>query len=336
MTPTFDTPFCRLVGVRLPIVQAPIGGLATPELAAAVSEAGGLGMLALTWTDLDGVASSIARTRAMTTQPFGVNLILEWPQEERLRRCLDAGASVVSFFWGDPAPLISIAHDGGALVMHTAGSVDEAKRAVDAGVDIVVAQGWEAGGHVRGSVATMALVPAVVDAVAPTPVVAAGGIGDGRGIAAVLTLGASAAWLGTRFVMTDEVRAHPRYRELLAAATVDSTAHTSLFDGAWPDAPHRTLRNSTVMAWERAGRPPSGERPGEGDQLAVDPDGGTVTRYDSASPRADLEGDVEAMSLWAGQSVGLVHESRPVREVIETLASEAADALRTAGSAVSG
>jgi nitronate monooxygenase len=90
------------------------------------------------------------------------------------------------------------------------------------------------------------------------------------------------------------------------------------------------------MAWERAGRPPSGERPGEGDQLAVDPDGGTVTRYDSASPRAELEGDVEAMSLWAGQSVGLVHESRPVREVMEMLASEAADALRTAGSAVSG
>jgi nitronate monooxygenase len=166
-------------------------------------------------------------------------------------------------------------------------------------------------------------------------VVAAGGIGDGRGLAAVLTLGASAGWLGTRFVMTTEVAAHPRYRELLAGASETSTVHSSLFDGGWPDAPHRTLRNSTIDAWEAAGRPSSGQRPGEGDRLATDPAGETVSRYDSTSPRAVLDGDIEAISLWAGQSVGLIDDVRPVREVVETLAGEAAAALGIAAGSVS-
>ncbi len=164
-------------------------------------------------------------------------------------------------------PWSSIAHEGGAIVLHTVGDVAEARRAVDAGVDVIVAQGWEAGGHVRGEVATMALVPAVVDAVAPIPVVAAGGIGDGRGLAAVLMLGASAGWLGTRFVMSAEAPALPPYRDRLAAADATSTVYSSVFDGGWPDAPHRTLRNSTIEMWEAAGRPPPGERPGEGETI---------------------------------------------------------------------
>lgn len=334
MALTFDTAFCRLVGIPLPIVQAPIGGLATPELASAVSEAGGLGMLAMTWTDVEDVDAILARMADLTDRPFGVNLILQWPQEERLRRCLDAGARIVSFLWGDPAPLVPIAHEAGAIVMHTVGSAAEARRVVDAGVDVVVAQGWEAGGHVWGEVATLALVPAVVDAIAPIPVVAAGGIGDGRGLAAVLALGASAGWLGTRFVMTSETAAHPRYLELLAAAAETSTVHLSLFDGGWPDAPHRTLRNSTVETWEAAGRPASGQRPGEGDTLATDPAGERVPRYSSVSPRAELEGDIEALSLWAGQSVGLVHDVRPIRDVIQSLAEETAAALGAAMSSV--
>jgi nitronate monooxygenase len=289
----------------------------------------------MTWTAPDEIEATLGRTAALTDKPFGVNLILRTEQEERLRRCLGGGARIISFFWGDPAPLVPIAHAAGALVMHTVGSAAEARRVVDAGVDIVVAQGWEAGGHVWGDVATLALVPAVVDAVAPTPVVAAGGIGDGRGLAAVLTLGASAGWLGTRFVMTTEVAAHPRYRELLADAAETSTLHSSLFDGGWPDAPHRTLRNSTIGMWEAAGRPPPGQRPGEGDRLATDPTGDAVARYDSTSPRAALDGEIEALSLWAGQSVGLVDDVRPIREVVETLAAEAVAALELATTSVS-
>ena len=335
MALSFDTAFCRLVGVPLPIVQAPIGGLATPEVAAAASEAGALGMLALTWAEPDDIDVRLRRMRELTDRPFGVNLILRTEQEERLRRCLDGGARLFSFFWGDPAPLIPIAHEAGALVMHTVGSAEEARRLVDAGVDIVVAQGWEAGGHVWGDVATLPLVPAVVDLVGrDVPVVAAGGIGDGRGLAAVLALGASAGWLGTRFVASAEAQTHPRYRELLLAASEASTYHGTVFDVGWPDAPHRALRNGTIDAWLEAGAPPSGQRPGEGEALATDAEGTPVVRYQSTSPRAELTGDIDDLSLWAGQSVGLVHEILPIREIVEGIAAEAAAVLRATASTV--
>jgi NAD(P)H-dependent flavin oxidoreductase YrpB (nitropropane dioxygenase family) len=332
---TFDTAFCRLLGVPLPIVQAPIGGLATPGLAAAASEAGALGMLALTWAEPEDIDTKLAEMRERTERPFGVNLIVRIEQEERLRRCLDQGVRLFSFFWGDPSALIPIAHQGGALVMHTVGSAEEARRAVDAGVDIVVAQGWEAGGHVWGGVATMALVPAVVDAVGNgIPVIAAGGIADGRGLAAVLTLGASAGWLGTRFAASTEAQSHPRYRELLLAAAETSTYHGTVFDGGWPDAPHRTLRNRTIEAWLDAGSPPSGRRPGEGEVLATDAGGKEVLRYQSTSPREELSGDIDALSLWAGQSVGLVHEILPVREIVGRIAAEAAAVLEREAASV--
>ena len=325
--PTFDTPFCRLADVRIPIVQAPIGGLAVPALAAAVSEAGGLGMLSVTWDEPGEIDRKIRETQALTDRTFGVNMILEWPQEDRLRRCLDAGVRIVSFFWGDPSSLIPIAHEAGALVLHTVGNAEEARRVVDSGVDVVVAQGWEAGGHVWGEVSTMALVPAVVDAVGPVPVVAAGGIGDGRGLAAVLALGADAGWLGTRFVMAAETPSAPVYRQMLAAAGEGGTVHSSLFDVEWPDAPHRTLRNSTFERWEAAGRPPTGHRPGEGDVIATSENGEPIVRYESASVQAGLRGDIEAMSLWAGQSVGVIHEVLPAGEIVRRLAEEAAAAL---------
>ena len=175
----------------------------------------------------------------------------------------------------------------------------------------------------------MPLIPRVVDAVAPKPVVAAGGIGDGRGLAAALALGASAGWLGTRFVMTTEVLAHARYRELLAAATETSTEHSSLFDVGWPDAPHRTLRNSTFKRWDAAGRPSPGSRPGEGDVVGRYPDGTEVVRYASSSPKADMAGEIEATSMWAGQSVGLIETIKPAGDVVRELAEEAARALRS-------
>src|SRR6185503_5154960 len=188
------------------------------------------------------------------------------------------------------------------LVLVTVGSAAEARRMVDVGVDAIVAQGWEAGGHVLGEVATLPLVPAVVDAVAPVPVVAAGGIADGRGLAAVLMLGAAGAWIGTRFLAAEEAAIHPRYRERILSATETDTVYTELFDGGWPDAPHRVIRNKTFDTWEAAGRPPSGDRPGEFEEIGRLPDGRQVLRYQSYTPGATVEGDVDAMSLWAGQS----------------------------------
>ncbi len=207
---------------------------------------------------------------------------------------------------------------------HTVSTAKEARHAVECGVDVVVAQGWEAGGHVRGTVATMPLIPAVVDAVGSVPVMAAGGIADGRGFAAALALGACGAWIGTRFLASNEVAIHPHYRERLLAATEDDTVYLEeLFDIGWPRAPHRVLRNSTVAAWESAGRPTTGTRPGEGEVVATSKSRGPIVRYRSYTPGADAEGDIDALSLWAGQSVALIHKVQPAAEIVREIVSEA-------------
>jgi NAD(P)H-dependent flavin oxidoreductase YrpB (nitropropane dioxygenase family) len=323
------TALCERLGIELPIIQAPMGGVVGPTLASAISNAGGLGMLSPWRADIDTVRGQIRETRALTSGPFGVNLNLEFPQEERLAACLDEGVPVISFFWRDPSSFVPRAKAGGAIVMHTVGSASDAKRAVNCGVDIVIAQGWEAGGHVRGTVATMPLIPAVVDAVSPAPVVAAGGIADGRGLAAALALGAGGAWIGTRFLISHEAAVHPRYRERLLRANENDTVFLeNLFDVRWPNAPHRTLRNQTVEAWEAAGRPPTGKRPGEGEVIAKSELSGPIVRYQSCAPNTDTEGDIDALPLWAGQSVGLVSKRQSAGEIIREIADEARLILR--------
>ena len=297
-----------------------MGGAAVPALAAAVSNAGGLGTVALTWVADAGAV--VRATAALSERPFGGNLVLESDQHRRLDEALEAGLRVVSLTWGDPTPYVERVHDAGGLLMHTVSSADEARRAAASGVDVIVAQGWEAGGHVRGTVATLPLVPAVVDAVAPTPVIAAGGIGDARGVAAVLALGAQGAWLGTRFLLADEAPVHAEYRRrLIESAETDPQWYANLYDGGWPNAPHRALRNSTAEAWEAAGRPTSGTRPGEGEEVARLASGDPLVRYSSAMALAGASGDVGALSLWAGQSVGVVTRTQPAAEIVADLTS---------------
>jgi NAD(P)H-dependent flavin oxidoreductase YrpB (nitropropane dioxygenase family) len=209
-----------MLGIERPIVQAPMAAI--PRLAAAVSNAGALGMVTLTWSDDAGAV--VRQTAALTARPFGGNLVLTEDHHRRLDQALQAGLRIVSFMWGDPSGYIEPVHDAGGIVMLTVGSAEEARRAVASGVDVIVAQGWEAGGHVWSTVATLPLVPAVVDAVAPVPVIAAGGIGDARGVAAVLALGAQAAWLGTRFLLAEEMPIHEDYRRALIAAAASPAA----------------------------------------------------------------------------------------------------------------
>jgi nitronate monooxygenase len=325
------TPLCDLLGIEAPVVLAPMGGAVTPTLAAAVSNAGGLGILPMTWTSPAEIATVVDETRQLTQRPFGVNLGLAWDQRERLAAALAAGVRIVSFFWGDASSIIGEAREAGAIVFVTVGTAEEARAATAAGADVVVAQGWEAGGHVWGTVSTLALVPRVVDAVAPVPVVAAGGIADGRGLAAVLALGGDGAWVGTRFLAAREAEIHPDYRRRILAASEADTFYGTLFDRGWPDAPHRTLRNSTIEAWERAGRPASGSRPGETDEPASRPDGSPVNRYASATPTAALMGDVEPLPHWAGQGVGLVTREASAAAIVESLVTEADAAIESVG-----
>jgi nitronate monooxygenase len=312
------TPVCELLGIEQPIVQAPMS--AVPQLAAAVSNAGALGMLALTWSTPAG--DPVRETTALTDRPFGGNLILDSDQHRRVDEALEAGLRIVSLFWGDPAGYVEQVHDANGVVLQTVGSAEEARRAAARGVDVVVAQGWEAGGHVKSQVATLPLVPAVVDAVAPVPVIAAGGIGDARGVAAVLALGAQAAWLGTRFLLAREMPTHEEYRRrLMDAAETDAQWYADLYDVGWPDAPHRALRNSTAEAWEAAGRPPLGSRPGEGDVIAHFASGEDILRYEPAAPMVGTTGEIEALSLWAGQSVALARQPQSAAEIVAELVS---------------
>lgn len=326
------TAICDLLGIDIPIILAPMGIAVGPRLTAAVCNAGGLGTIPLWRADIETLRGQIREVQSLTSKHFAVNLNLDFPQEERLEACLQERVPVISFFWGDPGGLVSRAKAGRAIVMQTVGSAQEAQAAVRHGVDVVVAQGWEAGGHVWGTVATMALVPAVVDAAAPVPVIAAGGIADGRGLAAALALGASGALIGTRFLASSEANIHPHYRDRLLKASESDTVHLeNLFDLTWPDAPHRVLRNKTVAGWEAAGRPETGKRPGEGEIVAYSKSIGEILRYRPYTPGADAEGDIESLSMWAGQGVALVKKLQPAADIVREIHDEAAMILKRLG-----
>ena len=165
-------------------------------------------------------------------------------------------------------------------------------------------------------------VPAVVDAVAPVPLIAAGGIGDARSVAAVLALGAQAAWLGTRSLLADQMPVHEHYRRLLVDADeTDAQWYADLYEVGWPDAPHRALRNSTAEASDVAGEPPPGSRPGEGEVIAHSASGDPILRCATAAPMVGTTGDVEALSLWSGQSVALARKQQPAAEIVAELVS---------------
>ncbi|UPW01856.1 nitronate monooxygenase [Halorussus gelatinilyticus] len=326
-----ETPLTDVLDLDVPVVQAPIGSATCPELAASVADAGGLGMLAVTWRSPERTRELVRETRRSTDGRFGVNVVVDddaksVPTADHVAACLDEGVEVVSLSFGDADDIVDLVQDEGGVVLQSVGSADAAREAAEAGVDAVVAQGWEAGGHVQSEVATMPLVPKVADAV-DVPVVAAGGIADGRGIAAALALGADGAWLGTRFLATEEARAHDLYRERVLDADETDTYFGTLFDEGWPGVPHRVLRNSTLERWQDAGEPPRGERPGEDEVVAETADGDSIARYEDSLAVPEVTGDVEAIPLYAGQSAGLTESVPSAETLTERLAEETRTAL---------
>jgi NAD(P)H-dependent flavin oxidoreductase YrpB (nitropropane dioxygenase family) len=338
------TPLCDELGIEVPILSAGMGSLAGPDLVAAVSEAGGFGVLGVSGASPEGVRARIDGTRALTGRPFGVNVIIDevgWAASEEDRElvraevmtAIEAQVAAVVLFWGDPAPYVERAHENGVMVLVQVGSSVEAEAAAAAGVDAVIVQGVEAGGHVRGTASIWELLPTVAAALAPLPVLASGGIGNGAGVARALGLGAQGVSLGTRFVASEESRAHPEYKRRIVESAANDTVYTEdLYDVSWPGAPTRTLRNLTFDEWEAAGRPRPGHRPGEGTIVGTIrlPSGQTLDlpRYGGAgSPLVGFEGDLDYPAMWAGESVDVVNEVLPAGEIVRRLAEDAVVAI---------
>jgi NAD(P)H-dependent flavin oxidoreductase YrpB (nitropropane dioxygenase family) len=317
-----DTAFTRLLRLRVPLQLAPLPFHNVPDLAVAVADAGGLGMVGLPLHPPDAVAALLDGLKSRTNGALGVNFLVPFLD----RACVEAAASrvrVVDFFYGDPdAELVAMVHDGGALAAWQVGSSREAAAAERAGCDFVIAQGMEAGGHVRGRIGLLPLLAEVLEAVR-CPVVAAGGIGGARELAAVLAAGASGARLGTRFLAAREANIHPSYLQLLQQARAEDTVLTEVFSTRWPNAPHRVLRSSVDAAMAFAGEvvgtlpTPNGAFP--------------VPRYGVASPTRETTGTVQAMALYAGESVGAVRRVQPAAEIVKELTDGAAAFLSRAG-----
>jgi nitronate monooxygenase len=227
------TRLCDLFAIDIPIVSAGMGGIAGAELAAAVSEAGGLGTLGLAAFNLEGVRNEISAAQARTKKPFAANLLVPFLRPGIVDAVAETGVEAVTFFWGDPREYvraISTLHKAGTRIIWQCGSAEEARWAADAGADAIIAQGFEAGGHVRGQVTTLVLVPEIRDALPDMPLIAAGGMADGRGLVAAIALGADGAAFGTRFLASVEATAHPLYKKRILSAHAADTIHTTLFD----------------------------------------------------------------------------------------------------------
>ena len=322
------TRFTELVGCSVPIQQAGMGSHAKPRMAAAVANAGGLGMVSV-YGDYGGPPENVAKmldnTREQTSGVFGANFIMKGVEPELAHETVRAAAEhakVVEFFYTDPDPaLIEIVHSKGALACWQVGSREEAVAAVDAGCDFVVAQGIEAGGHVRGTFGLLALLDQVLRAV-DVPVVAAGGIGSGRAMAAVLAAGADGVRVGTRFLAVEEAEAHPDYVKALIAAEAQDTVYTDAFSVGWPNAPHRVLRSSleAVQAFQ-------GEFVGTNAD-SWDGQSYQLPRFSCHAVHKSATGHIEAMSQWAGEGVGSLKKVQTAAEIVHELTSEAEMLLR--------
>jgi len=298
-------------------MQAPIGPAATAELVASVSATGALGTLAASWTPLAELREELAWLRSSCTPPFCVNLVLAFEQRERLMTALDSGASFVSFSWGVDAELIRAARNAGAYVLVQVGTLAEAREAAAAKADALIVQGVEAGGHVQSKAPLLKLLEAVRREL-KIPLVAAGGIAYTADVADAREAGADAVACGTIFLAAEEADVHPVYLDHLIGAGAAQTTLTTVFDGGWANAPHRVIHNDTVLAWEAAGMPEHGRRPGDGEQVATR-NGQQVLRYDDVQPTRDTRGDISLMAMYAGTSVRGIERREPAHRIVEGL-----------------
>lgn len=319
------TPLLDLLGCEVPVMNAGMGGVARHELAAAVSNAGGFACLGMVREPVERIVDEVAAMRAVCDRPFAVNLIPAATQAGLLQRqveaCLQLDVPAIALFWDVDQDLVRELKRHSLLVLHQVGSRLDAQRALRAGVDVLIAQGMEAGGHVRGNVSTMALVPELA-ALPPVPVVASGGIASGAGLVAALALGAQGVSCGSLFLATHEANAHPLHQRRLCEARADDTLHTYRFYRNWPvAAATRVLPNSVTRGEQdhlRRLRKPT---------VIGTQDDQPVHLFSTDSPLRDASGSISSMALYAGQSCGQIDAVRSVDACMRTLLCEAASVL---------
>jgi enoyl-[acyl-carrier protein] reductase II len=304
------TDICDLFGIEYPIILAGMGGVSMADLVAAVSNAGGLGVIGAATLGPEALRNEIRRTRELTTKPFAVDLLAPQPDVIRPHMQVLYEENIKIFVAGlaVPGPFIAEMHERGMTIVVMCGKVRHAINAAAAGADVVAAQGTEAGGH-TGEIGSFALIPQVVDAV-DIPVLAAGGISDGRGVAAALALGAQGAIVGTRFIATPEAAAAASYRRALVEGTEEDTLRTRCYTGK----PARTVRNKYNLEWENR----KSELKPFPDQMIFSARAG-VTDYVGANGDCDPE----RTFMPAGQGLGMIHEIRPAADIMRDLVEEA-------------
>ena len=327
--PRFHSQICDLLGCSVPILQAGMGGPARSELAAAVAEAGGFGMLGMVRESPELIGAEIDAVRARTNRPFAVNLIPSATQaallDAELGVAIDRGVPAFCFFWDVVPEAVTRAKRSGALVLHQVGTVDAAKAALDAGVDVLIAQGVEAGGHVHGQTGALVLVEQVAR-MSTVPVVASGGFATGAGLVAAMALGAQGIHCGTAFLATEESFAHDYHKDRLIAADAADTVYTDAYVLNWPKgAPVRVIRNSMIdsLGFQLTGYDPAHI---VREQIAQQ-DGSPILRFSTDSPLRNTVGDLEAMALYAGQGTAFVSRKEKAADVIDRIMAEAGEAL---------
>jgi nitronate monooxygenase/enoyl-[acyl-carrier protein] reductase II len=317
-------PLCDLLGIDHPIIQASIGPWTSLELTAAVSNAGAIGSIGTALRTPDQVRDDLARMRELTDRPYIVNYTMRPFDEEAFRHGLEAAPRVISMAIGRSRELVDRAHDAGCLFMQQIHTVDQAKEAAEIGVDVIIAQGGEAGGF-SGTVAALPLVPQVVDAVAPTPVVAAGGIADGRGLAAALVLGAQGVNIGTRFMASEEASISEDWKRALVEAGSDEAIKIEFAGAVFPPA-----GEGGYQTLPRALRTPFIER-GNADPEEIKKNGPAIGRE---MAQAVVEGRGHEWVPFTGQTVGMIHDVKPAAEIVASLVSDAEQALARAEAVV--
>ena len=334
MTNAFSNRFTKVYNVTHPFVGAGMAFAASvPDLAIAVAQAGGVGSIAAGPLPAEVIGHLIREVRSKTAQPINVNFITFLTSPEQIQVCIEEQVPIVSFHWGHPSKeMIEQLHRAGIKVWEQVGSVADAQKAVADGIDLIIAQGIEAGGHNYGTLPTFTLVPEIVNAVAPVPVLAAGGITTGRQVAAALCLGADGVWVGTRLLASPEAFIHPVYKEKLVAAAGTDTCLSSLFGPDMPKFnPMRVLHNNITrqyegkeneIAYTEENMPIIGKANMFGQEIPL-------KRFTSFVPMPVTKGNLEEMPLLAGQGVGLVKEIKPAAAIVEEMMTEAYQTLNS-------